>query len=123
MSGSHPAYDFFDLVEGVLLLLLRVLQELLDQHGALPAFIGGSSSGARVSILLGLRHAEAVRGLLLLRVTGGEFAARRRWGAELLLELSALCLGDERGGARFGRPPAHPPPPPFLPTSLDGSKV
>jgi len=53
------------------------LRELLSQHDALPAFIGGSSSGARVSILLGLRHAEAVRGLLLLRVTGGEFAARR----------------------------------------------
>lgn len=53
------------------------LRELLAQHDALPAFIGGSSSGARVSILLGLRHAEAVRGLLLLRVTGGEFAARR----------------------------------------------
>ena len=50
------------------------LRELLSQHDALPAFIGGSSSGARVSILLGLRHAEAVRGLLLLRVTGGEFA-------------------------------------------------
>ena len=53
------------------------LRELLYQHDALPAFIGGSSSGARVSILLGMRHAEAVRGLLLLRVTGGEFAARR----------------------------------------------
>ena len=53
------------------------LHELLAQHDALPAFIGGSSSGARVSILFGLRHAAAVRGLLLLRVTGGAFAAGR----------------------------------------------
>ncbi len=53
------------------------LCELLAQHDALPAFIGGSSAGARVSILFGLRHAEAVRGLLLFRVTGGEFAAGR----------------------------------------------
>ncbi len=53
------------------------LHELLAQHDALPAFIGGTSSGARVSILFGLRHAEATRGLLLLRVTGGPFAAGR----------------------------------------------
>lgn len=53
------------------------LHELLRQHDALPAFIGGSSSGARTSILFCVRHPEAVRGLLLLRVTGGEFAAQR----------------------------------------------
>lgn len=53
------------------------LHELLSQHDALPAFIGGSSSGARTSILFAVRHLEAVRGLLLLRVTGGEFAANR----------------------------------------------
>lgn len=53
------------------------LHELLSQHDALPAFIGGSSSGARTSILFALQHPESVRGLLLLRVTGGEFAARR----------------------------------------------
>lgn len=53
------------------------LHELLMQHDALPAFIGGSSSGARTSILFAVRHPEAVRGLLLLRVTGGEFAANR----------------------------------------------
>ncbi len=53
------------------------LRELLAQHDALPAFIGGTSAGARVSMLFGLRHPEAVRGLLLLRVTGGAFAAGR----------------------------------------------
>jgi pimeloyl-ACP methyl ester carboxylesterase len=53
------------------------LHELLSQLGALPAFIGGSSSGARTSILFALRHPKAARGLLLFRVTGGEFAANR----------------------------------------------
>ena len=53
------------------------LYELLEQHDALPAFVGGSSSGARMSMLFGLRHPEATRGLLLMRVTGGAFAANR----------------------------------------------
>lgn len=53
------------------------LHELLGQLGALPAFIGGSSSGARTSILFVLRHPKAARGLLMLRVTGGAFAAGR----------------------------------------------
>jgi pimeloyl-ACP methyl ester carboxylesterase len=50
---------------------------LLRQLGALPAFIGGSSSGCRTSLLFTLRHPEAVRGLLLWRVTGGRFACER----------------------------------------------
>ena len=53
------------------------LHELLSQLDGLPAFIGGASSGARTAILFGLRHSEAVRGLLLFRVTGGAFAAER----------------------------------------------
>ena len=53
------------------------LRELLSQLDALPVFVGGSSSGARTSILFGLRHPDAVRGLLLMRVTGGPFAANR----------------------------------------------
>ena len=53
------------------------LYELLKMHGALPAFVGGTSSGARTSMLFYLRHPDAVRGLLLLRVTGGAFAAGR----------------------------------------------
>lgn len=53
------------------------LHLLLEQLGGLPAFIGGSSSGARTSILFALRHPGAARGLLLFRVTGGAFAAGR----------------------------------------------
>jgi pimeloyl-ACP methyl ester carboxylesterase len=51
--------------------------ELLRQLSALPAFVGGSSSGCRTSLLLALRHPEAVKGLLLWRVTGGRFACER----------------------------------------------
>ncbi|MEJ8839817.1 alpha/beta fold hydrolase [Ramlibacter sp. AN1133] len=50
---------------------------LLEKLDALPAFVGGTSSGARLSMLTYLRHPEAVRGLLLMRVTGGAFAAGR----------------------------------------------
>lgn len=53
------------------------LYELLRQQNALPAYVGGSSSGCRLSVLLTLRHPEAVKGLLLWRVTGGRFACER----------------------------------------------
>ena len=53
------------------------LHALLGHLGALPAFIGGSSSGARTSILFYLRHRDAVKKLLLFRITGGAFAAGR----------------------------------------------
>lgn len=53
------------------------LYELLRQKEALPAFIGGSSSGCRLSVLFALRHPEACKGLLLWRVTGGRFACER----------------------------------------------
>ena len=53
------------------------LHELLGRLGALPAFIGGASSGARTSILFCLRHPQATRALLLCRITGGAFAAQR----------------------------------------------
>ncbi|MGN6734389.1 MAG: alpha/beta fold hydrolase, partial [Candidatus Binatia bacterium] len=45
------------------------VHELLSQLGALPAFVGGSSSGCRTSLLFALRHPSSVRGLLLWRVT------------------------------------------------------
>ena len=47
------------------------LHELLKQRHALPAWIGGSSSGCRMALLFALRHPQATRGLLLWRVTGG----------------------------------------------------
>ena len=50
---------------------------LLTQLKALPAYIGGASSGCRMSLLFALRHPEAVKGLLLTRCTGGAFACNR----------------------------------------------
>jgi pimeloyl-ACP methyl ester carboxylesterase len=53
------------------------VHELMKQLNALPAIVGGSSSGCRTSILFALRHPAAVRALLLWRVTGGRFACER----------------------------------------------
>ncbi len=53
------------------------LYELLQSVATVPAFVGGSSAGCRVSLLLAIRHADAVKGLLLMSVTGGEVAAER----------------------------------------------
>jgi len=53
------------------------LYELLIELNALPAIVGGSSSGCRMAILFALRHPASVRALLLWRVTGGTFAAQR----------------------------------------------
>jgi pimeloyl-ACP methyl ester carboxylesterase len=53
------------------------LYELLFQLNALPAILGGSSSGCRLALLFALRHPASVRALLLWRVTGGAFAAQR----------------------------------------------
>jgi len=47
----------------------------MSELNALPAHVGGASSGCRMSILFALRHPEAVRSLLLWRVTGGRVAA------------------------------------------------
>ncbi|MBV8776473.1 MAG: alpha/beta fold hydrolase [Alphaproteobacteria bacterium] len=52
------------------------LHALLGQLDALPAYVGGSSSGCRLAMVMTLRHPEAVRGLLLWRVTGGQYAAQ-----------------------------------------------
>ena len=51
--------------------------QLMRHLNAVPAFFGGGSSGARLALLTSLRHADLVRGLLLLRITGGAFTAGR----------------------------------------------
>ena len=53
------------------------LHELLQRLGALPVVAGGGSAGCRLSLLLTLRHPDAVRALLLWWVTGGQVAADR----------------------------------------------
>ena len=58
-------------------LWLDDLHELLKQLNAIPTFIGGSSAGARTAMRYYVRFRNEVRGLLLMRVTGGAFAAGR----------------------------------------------
>lgn len=53
------------------------LLALLKTLGTGPAYVAGCSSGSRLSLLLALHHPEAVKALLLWRVTGGAFAAKR----------------------------------------------
>jgi len=53
------------------------LFELASQLKALPLIVGGSSSGCRLSLTFALKYPQAVRALLLWRVTGGAFAAAR----------------------------------------------
>ena len=50
---------------------------LLEVLGTGPAYVAGCSSGSRLSLMLALHHPEAVKALLLWRVTGGHYAARR----------------------------------------------
>jgi len=63
--------------DGEEIIWTRDMHALMSEQNALPAFFSGSSAGARTSILFYLRYPQAVRGLLLLRVTGGAFAAGR----------------------------------------------
>ena len=53
------------------------LAQLIKQLDMAPAYIGGWSAGCRVSLLMAIRHPEAVKGLLLGWVTGGAVAAER----------------------------------------------
>ncbi|MBV9632952.1 MAG: alpha/beta hydrolase [Xanthobacteraceae bacterium] len=53
------------------------LYALLQQLGDLPAVVGGGSSGGRLALLFALKYPHAVRALLLYRITGGPFAAKR----------------------------------------------
>jgi pimeloyl-ACP methyl ester carboxylesterase len=53
------------------------LYELLGEINALPAIVGGGSSGCRLAMLFALRRTASVRALLLWRVTGGPFAVER----------------------------------------------
>ena len=50
---------------------------LAKQLNAAPLYVGGSSAGARLAILFAIRHPDALRGLLLWRVTGGQEAVDR----------------------------------------------
>lgn len=59
------------------ILWLDDLHELLKQLNAVPTIIGGSSAGARTAMRYYTRFPNDTRALLLMRVTGGSFAANR----------------------------------------------
>jgi|SRR5882672_149904 len=88
------------------------LHELLKQRNALPAWIGGSSSGCRMALLFALRHPQAIRGLLLWRVTGGLAAAKRLaqryYGQYIPIAqqggMAAICATEEFGERIRDRP-------------------
>ena len=90
------------------------LYELGRQLDALPMYVGGSSSGARLAILYALRHPAALRGLLLWRVTGGKEAvdklAESYYGqfARIAREggMQAVCA-SEHFAACIGARPAN----------------
>lgn len=73
-GGSDMKLDDSDTEEGI---WADELHDLLERLDLLPAYISGSSSGARTALNFALRHPDALRGLLLMRVTGGAFAAER----------------------------------------------
>lgn len=88
------------------------LHALLQQLGVDSAWIGGSSSGCRLSLTYALRHPETVRGLLLWRVTGGDWATRRLaemyYGtfAKIAAEggMEAICATEHFSGLISERP-------------------
>ena len=53
------------------------LYALGNELNALPMYVGGSSAGARLAILYGMRHPDGLSGLLLWRLTGGQEAVDR----------------------------------------------
>src|SRR5207237_8025287 len=63
------------------------LRALLSQLDALPAYIGGSSSGCRLALLMALRHPAGGHGLLLWRGINGasaEQGADEQGGPQLI---------------------------------------
>ena len=88
------------------------LHELLKQRKALPAWIGGSSSGCRMALLFALHHPQSTRGLLLWRVTGGLAAAKRLahryYGQYIPIAqqggMAAICATEEFGERIRDRP-------------------
>jgi pimeloyl-ACP methyl ester carboxylesterase len=86
------------------------LHALLASFHALPSWVGGVSAGARVALVMALRHPEAVRGLLLWRTTGGVVpesirTKRERDASTGLLRrvLSSVPGVDRRGNAPESR--------------------
>lgn len=88
------------------------LHALGQELGALPLVVGGSSAGARLGILYAIRHADALRGMLLWRVTGGQEAvdklAENYYGQFIKIAraggMQAVCASEHFGECIAARP-------------------
>ncbi len=91
------------------------LYELGRQLGADRLVVGGSSAGARVAILFAIRHPDALRGLLLWRLTGGQEAvdklAENYYGQFIKLAnkggMAAICASEHFKECIASRPANH----------------
>ena len=90
------------------ILWLDDLHDLLKQLGATPTIIGGSSAGARTAMRYYTRFPNDTRALLLMRVTGGAFAAGRLPENYYGAFIKAAQKGGMAGGLRHRAVPgAH----------------
>lgn len=88
------------------------LHELARQLEAASIYVGGSSAGARLALLVALRHPAAVKGLLLWRVTGGRHAveklAHQYYGSFMEMArkggMAAVCASDHFAACIAARP-------------------
>ena len=91
------------------------LYELGRQLGADRLVVGGSSAGARLAILFAIRHPDALRGLLLWRLTGGQEAvdklAENYYGQFIKLAntggMAAICESEHFKECIASRPANH----------------
>lgn len=102
IEGDQPEYEIW----------ADDLYELLKQLNALPAIIGGSSSGSRTALILATKHPESIRALLLMRITGGSFActllAEDYYGQFIRIAeqdgMAAICRTDHFAACIAARP-------------------
>ncbi len=88
------------------------LYALCKHLNAAPLYVGGSSAGARLAVLFALRHPDAVRGMLLWRLTGGQHAAQKLahqyYGAFMEIAkaggMAAVCESDHFAACIKARP-------------------
>ena len=88
------------------------LYELGRQLGASKLVVGGSSAGARLAILFAMRHPDALSGLALWRLTGGQEAvdtlSENYYGQFISLAkaggMAAICESEHFAGCIASRP-------------------
>ncbi len=88
------------------------LRELTDQLGIKSLYVGGASSGARLSIAFAIRHPDKLSGLLVWKITGGAYAttnlAEAYYGSFIALAkqggMAAICDSEHFKACIESRP-------------------